>query len=93
MHVKSCDVGGSNMETVESASGLFRVVRPAVELHTSASIDEANGFVVFFFSLFQFPHHNRHTLNSVVASREISSPFSPFDFIGPVGRNVIHRCT
>lgn len=52
------DVGGSNMETVESASGFFRVVPPAVELHRSASIDEANRFV--FLSL--FPHSSGHTL-------------------------------
>lgn len=51
-HTQKSYVGASKMEMMESASGLFRVVPPAVELHASQSIDEANRLFPFFVSTF-----------------------------------------
>lgn len=48
------------MEMVESASGLFRVVPPAVELHASQCIDEANRLFPFFITTFCV--HNIHNM-------------------------------
>lgn len=44
---QNLNVGGSKLEMVESASGLFREVMPAVEVHALQSIDVANRLFPF----------------------------------------------